>query len=166
MDWTKFTRQIPVKTTSANLYGLWATQQGIEAWFLKSATYKNSAGETRGSKEFIQAGDDYSWSWHNWESESKGKVLEANGNNRILFDFAQSKVLIELIEEGSQTICSLSQYDIPTDEKSKMDIYYGCGCGWTFWLTNLKAYVEHGILLNNKSGKMMTYEQGCTVVNM
>ena len=29
-----------------------------------------------------------------------------------------------------------------------MEIYNGCSNGCAFWLTNLKAYVKHGILLN------------------
>jgi len=29
-----------------------------------------------------------------------------------------------------------------------LEIHYGCSNGWTFWLANLKAYLEHGILLN------------------
>jgi len=45
-------------------------------------------------------------------------------------------------------LVSLSQSEIPQDEKSKLEIFYGCSNGWTFWLANLKAYLEHGILLN------------------
>jgi hypothetical protein len=29
-----------------------------------------------------------------------------------------------------------------------MNIHVGCSNGWTFWLANLKAFLEHGILLN------------------
>jgi len=44
----------------------------------------------------------------------------------------------------------LTQCDIPTNEKSKMEIYVGCRTGWTFWLTNLIAYFEHNITLYAK----------------
>ncbi len=40
------------------------------------------------------------------------------------------------------------QFEIPIDEDSKLEVHCGCSNGWTFWLTNLKAFVEHGILLN------------------
>ncbi|MBT8252904.1 MAG: hypothetical protein HKN00_07420 [Flavobacteriaceae bacterium] len=43
---------------------------------------------------------------------------------------------------------TLKQYDIPTDEKTKLEVHLGCSNGWTFWLTNLKAMLEHGIVLN------------------
>jgi len=26
----------------------------------------------------------------------------------------------------------------------------GCSQGWSFWMVNLKAWLEHGILLNEK----------------
>jgi hypothetical protein len=34
-----------------------------------------------------------------------------------------------------------------------MEIFVGCITGWTFWLTNLKAYLEHNITLHAKGLK-------------
>ena len=59
-----------------------------------------------------------------------------------------SKVSVSLEVKDGAILLTLKEYEIPTDEKSKMDIYNGCSNGWTFWLANLKAYIEHGILLN------------------
>ena len=62
---------------------------------------------------------------------------------------------------------TLKQYDMPTDEKTKLDIYNGCSCGWTFWLANLKAFLEHGILLNEKEFDLTDIPQaGHIYVNM
>ncbi|MBT8283480.1 MAG: SRPBCC domain-containing protein, partial [Muriicola sp.] len=55
---------------------------------------------------------------------------------------------VKLEAEGDQVLVTLIQTNIPTDEKNKMNIHVGCSNGWTFWLANLKAYLEHGILLN------------------
>ena len=57
-------------------------------------------------------------------------------------------VSIRLKKEKDRISVVLEQSEISTDENSKMEIYNGCSNGWAFWLTNLKAYVEHGILLN------------------
>jgi len=33
--------------------------------------------------------------------------------------------------------------------------HYGCSTGWTFWLANLKAWLEHGILLNDRGTDLL-----------
>jgi uncharacterized protein YndB with AHSA1/START domain len=131
------------------VYDCWATGTGICAWFLSSASYTNRAGASRGNNEAIRQGDHYVWQWHNWIGEEKGEILEANGKDSVAFTFAGGSVVRIVLEEaGGQTLLSLTQAKIPPDEESRMRIYVGCNTGWTFWLTNLKAYLEHGILLN------------------
>ena len=38
-------------------------------------------------------------------------------------------------------------------------MHMGCRAGWVFFLTNLKAYLEHGIDLRTTDPKM-TYREG------
>lgn len=62
--------------------------------------------------------------------------------------------LVSLKESNNSMEKLLAQYEIPTDDKSKMDIFVGCNTGGTCWLTNLKeAYLEHGITLHAKGLK-------------
>ncbi|WP_411031647.1 SRPBCC family protein [Spongiimicrobium sp. 3-5] len=144
-----FTKKIYIKASKEKLYWCWGTAAGITSWFLRSATYHNSKGNVRDPEEPIQAGDDYTWEWHNWDEKEHNKVLEANGNDTLEFSFAGScRVTVHLEAHGSNTLVTLRQYGIPTDEENKLNIHYGCSNGWTFWLANLKAYLEHGILLN------------------
>jgi hypothetical protein len=43
----------------------------------------------------------------------------------------------------------------------------GCSNGWTFWLANLKAYLEHGILLHETEEDLRSYEHAAMIfVNM
>ena len=75
----------------------------------------------------------------------------ANGKDELEFTFAgQSKVHIQLIPDSGSVLVVLKQYEIPADEESKLHIHVGCSNGWTFWLANLKAYLEHGILLHER----------------
>ena len=81
----------------------------------------------------------------------KGQVLKANGKDLISYTFGSGGiVIVKLNEVSNGTEIELTQEDIPTDEKSKMDVFVGCITGWTFWLTNLKAYLEHDITLHAK----------------
>ena len=149
MSFDSFIKKIYLKTSLDKLYWCWATKEGICTWFLRSAQYASKEGKLRDLKEKIKIGDEYIWEWHNWEGQEKGVILQANGTDFIEFSFAEvSKVSISLEKKEEAILLTLKQYEIPTDEKSKMNIYNGCSNGWTFWLANLKAYLEYGILLN------------------
>ncbi len=148
LEWNSFTKKIYIHTTIERLYDLWATEKGITSWFLKKARYKNMEGQTRAPLEHIEKGDTYTWQWHNWDGKEEGKVLEANGKNYLEITFETSKLSILLEKINNVTMVTLTQFDIPTDDESKLRVHFGCSNGWTFWLANLKAYIEHGILLN------------------
>ena len=146
----QFTKKIYIKAPVERLYTYWATAAGITTWFLRKATYKDGNGVVRKPKALVQAGDTYTWEWHNWEGQEHGKVLQANDKDFMEISFSNSKVAITLKKVGQATLLTLIQYGIPTDDESKLNIHYGCSNGWTFWLANLKAYAEHGILLNEE----------------
>jgi len=149
------------------LYWLWSTKAGITSWFLSDAKFYDSLGEKRSIEEHIQAGDSYTWFWHNWDEQEDGKVVQANGKDFLQFEFGNSLLDIHFQQEGEVVILNLKQHEIPTDEDSKLKIHFGCSNGWTFWLTNLKAYVEHGILLNETEIDLRNHElSGYVFVNM
>lgn len=149
LNFDSFTKKIYIKAPLTKLYWCWATAEGISSWFLSNAKYTAEDKKNRASKDFIQAKDNYEWEWHNWDGQEKGTILEANGVDFIAFSFAEvSKVSVTLEDKGEAVLVILRQYEIPTDEKNKFNIHHGCSNGWTFWLANLKAYLEHGILLN------------------
>ncbi len=167
LQWNSFIKKIYIHTTTNKLYDLWATPRGITSWFLQHAEYVNQEGKIREPQEHIQKGDIYTWQWHNWDINAKGDVLEANGKDYIEISFESSKVSIQLEEKNNITIVTLTQFEIPEDEESKLQIHYGCSNGWTFWLANLKAYVEHGVLLNETEINLQENElSGYEFVNM
>lgn len=149
LSFDSFTKKIYIKAPLKKLYWCWATTEGISSWFLRKAKYKSKEGHTRISDELVQAGDSYVWEWHNWDGQEKGEILQANGVDFIELVFAEpSKVVVTLEDNGTAVLVTLKQYNIPTDEENMLNIHHGCSNGWSFWLANLKAYLEHGILLN------------------
>ncbi|MBT8265825.1 MAG: SRPBCC domain-containing protein [Bacteroidia bacterium] len=167
LQWHCFERQIYIHGELGHLYKLWSTENGLTSWFLKKAEFYNSQNEKRAQNEGFQKGDTYTWGWHNWDHAENGSILEANGKDYIVFTFDVSKVSVSLEERGEVVLVKLIQYDIPEDEEHKFKLHFGCSNGWTFWLTNLKAYVEHGILLNEKEIDLRGNElAGYVFVNM
>lgn len=165
----EFTKKIYVRASVSELYDCWATQDGITSWFLSYANYTDMHGNERSSTDYIQKGDRYLWKWHNWNGKETGSILEANGIDFIEFTFANDacKVSVKLEEAGESVLLILRQFEMATDEETKMNLYNGCSCGWTFWLTNLKAYLEHGVLLNERDVDLTEIPQaGHIFVNM
>ncbi|NAY93300.1 hypothetical protein GTQ34_15420 [Muricauda sp. JGD-17] len=146
----EFTKKIYIKAPMEKLYWCWATSEGISSWFLKKAEYQKVDGTKRNASEKIQKGDLYVWEWHNWDGQATGEVLEANGTDNLVITFEGNNVSVSLENHESAVLLTLRQYNIPTDDESKLNVHYGCSNGWTFWLANLKAYLEHGILLNER----------------
>ncbi len=70
----------------------------------------------------------------------------------LRFSFAEDcEVEIKLTNSDEHTIVELTQKNIPTDDKSKVNIRLGCASGWAFYLVNLKSIYEGGLDLRNKT---------------
>ena len=146
--WKSFKKIIVINKPIDIVYRCWATKGQIESWFLEKAdfTFENKKRKT---DEQAQKGDHFYWKWNNWDFTEEGEIREANGKDLISFTFGPGGfVSVSLKEVQGGTEVTLVQDDIPVDEEGKMNYYVGCITGWTFWLTNLKAYLEHNITLH------------------
>jgi hypothetical protein len=158
-DWTQFKCKIPVEAPVHILYDAWTIPSEIERWFLSDASFFTSEGKPTEKSDRIQAGYTYKWQWFLWDGTEEGKVTKVNGKDHIQFTFAGDclvDVYLEAYDKG--TIISISQSNIPTDNKSKRDVRLGCFSGWSFYLVSIKSIYEGGLDLRNKDVtlKMMT----------
>jgi hypothetical protein len=156
-DWTQFKLRIDIQDVSIQeVYDCWATQHGLENWFLRSAEFRGVNGNFRHSGEQIKKGDEYKWLWFGSGDETveTGEVLNVNGKDQISFTFEGCEVLVKIYIEAHNTICELVQSKISVDEKSKISTYLGCSSGWSFFMTNMKSILEGGIDLRNRNEKL------------
>lgn len=152
-DWSTFTQRVPVRATIQQLYDAWATQAGLERWFLRKAEFTQLDKTVRDRTSRVQQGDAYEWLWHGWSNDvvERGTVLEANGKDFFKFSFGKAGVVgVTIKTEQGFFLVELVQTSIPTDEDSKAYFHVGCTKGWVFYLTNLKSILEGGIDLRNK----------------
>ena len=152
-DWTKFTKRIAVKASVPEVYHLISTTGGLESWFLRLAEFSLPGDGIRTPDSGIQKDDLYRWMWHGYadDVDEKGRVLEANGQDTIRFTFAgECIVTIFAYPRNDMTVVEITQENIPTDEKSKVNYHMGCSEGWAFYLANLKSMLEGGIDLRNR----------------
>jgi uncharacterized protein YndB with AHSA1/START domain len=153
-DWSRFVKRISINADIDRIYNSWSSQAELEKWFLRKAEFTKPNGEKLGREEFIQKGCSYLWLWHGYsdDTDERGTILEANGKNLIKFVFGKAGIVtVRIKTEENENIVELIQEDIPTDEKSKFNYHVGCGEGWTFYLANLKSFLEGGIDLRNKN---------------
>ncbi len=79
----------------------------------------------------------------------------ANGKDHFRFTFAgQCYVDVTFSEQYDHTVVELTQTNIPTDDKSKLDIRLGCSSGWSFYFVNLKSIYEGGLDLRSKDERL------------
>lgn len=150
MDWSTFTKKIEIPAGIKKVYDAWTQQELIEKWFLKRAHYFDSNKNQRKKDEPVLKGDKYEWDWHNYEHTETGEYLKANGKDNVRFTFGRGGTVDISLKElsSNRTLLTLTQSDMDTDEKTKYEIYVGCSNGWTFWLANLRAYLEFGKTLH------------------
>jgi uncharacterized protein YndB with AHSA1/START domain len=152
-DWTKFNKRIAINTSVPEVYRLISTSEGLESWFLRLAEFSLPGNGIRTGNSAIEKDDSYRWRWHGYPDESTetGRVLEANDRDTIRFTFAgECEVTICAYPRNEMTVVEITQENIPTDERSKVNYHMGCSEGWAFYLANLKSLLEGGIDLRNR----------------
>lgn len=152
-DWSVFIKRIPIKASVEQVYRVWATQEGLEQWFLRTATFVTPDKNPRDRTAYVQKGDTFTWHWHGYPDTvfEKREVIAANGKDQIQFTFSGGCLVTVTAKPIDHfTICELTQEGIPSDDNPNTNLYVGCGEGWTFYLANLKSILEGGIDLRNK----------------
>lgn len=157
MDWSQFTRRIFITKPVEPIFECWSKAESIERWFLKKANFYRE-DILLGKNESITKGDNYVWEWNGWDGQTSGFILDIKENSFINFEFGKSgkvKVSLEAVS-ANETQVILNHYEIPTEEESKKNYHVGCSNGWSFWLVNLKLFLEYDLLINHKNNPLDT----------
>ena len=154
-NWSEFKLRVNVGAPIEKLYAAWATNDGLESWFLKKANLVIGA-TPRQPGELAQKGDEYEFHWHGHpNSAHKGRVISADGKNHFTFTFSQDlPVSISLYKECDESIVELVEMFDPADEEASKKHYLGNMKGWIFYMTNLKSVLEGGLDLRNRKAEL------------
>lgn len=153
-NWKRFTKRIPIKASAKSIFDAWTTQQGLEQWFLSLAEFTRPDGSIRERNSRVEAGDRYKWRWFGYDDSvtEESKIFSINGWNEFRFGFTGGCIVtVSVKQEEGEMICELVQ-DMPMDDPEQQQFFFiECGKGWTFYLTNLKSFLEGGSDLRNKN---------------
>ena len=151
-DWTQFKREVFIQADLPTLFQAWTKPGEITKWFIASAIVTTASHHPRPKDEIMQVGDQYHWQWHQ-DLQAKGTILEVVENERLQFTFGDSEpdpdekivVTVTFNDLGDTTSVVLQQENLPDSEQGHVQWYMGCNMGWSFFMTNLKALLEHGV---------------------
>jgi uncharacterized protein YndB with AHSA1/START domain len=141
-DWTRFTVKIEIAAPLHRVFRAWTDTRSMRKWF-----FYDGVVEPRKSGKFGMV-DVYGNLW-------EYSVLDARKDRMIRFAFGTKgeKVEVKFSKSPSGTDVLLTQYDMKTTPEDKWSMHMGCRLGWTFFLANLKAVLEHGIDLRGFNPK-------------
>ncbi len=161
-DWTGFVQAIHAKVSPAEAWRRLATPAGISSWFTGKTEVR------RGERllppdEQLAVGDHITFTWFVPAPAEKrtpesptvaatelDAVLEVEPGRRLRHAWYEGKGWIEYRvltdrADGRVTVELEQRMDPANDFAMLEGAYVGCREGWAFYLTNLKAVLEHGV---------------------
>jgi len=147
-DWTQFKKRIEIKASPEKVFRAWTDDKIITRWFpIRAVIEPRKNGRL----------------YFEWMTGDKleTKVVAVRRPNRLVFPFGSNneEVAVTIRKVPGGSLCELHQYGMKTDPGSRVTMHLGCQVGWTFFLANLKAYLEHGIDLRGHDPRR-SYRQG------
>jgi len=151
-NWTRFEKQVFIKAPSETVFNAWAIPDEFIKWFIAEANYTKNGQGNRTGRECIGPGDHYHWRWHQ-DLATTGVICDVVPNERIRFTFGKQSpesdvdvmVTVQVEELGDgYTKLSLIQENM-ADTAYGRHYHLSCNLGWSFFMTNLKGLLEHGI---------------------
>jgi len=141
-DWSQFKLKVAISKSVATVFKAWTDDSVVSEWFTEKAVIEPRKNG-RIYSEWL-AGD-----------KMEAKVTSISRNSYFTFPFGNKgeRVTVRFLKDGRRCICELRQYNMRTTPKSKWEMHRGCIQGWTFFLANLKSYLENGIDLRSHDPK-------------
>lgn len=152
-DWTRFERKIFINARPETVFRAWTVPENIVQWFIAKANYLAADGTPRLPGEPVVAGDTYFWEWHQ-DLRTQGTLLEVVDNERLVFTFGDKEpgsgeqIIVTVVvspEEDGVTLLRLIQENMADTPQAHVSWHMQCNLGWSFFMTNLKGLLEHGV---------------------
>lgn len=137
-DWSQFKLRIFINKPVSKVFNAWTDDRIVSRWF----TEKTIIEPRKNGRIYFEwlAGD-----------KMDDKIISISKNRRFTFPFGRhgERVAVSFKKDGRGTICELRQFNMKTTPKARWTMHRGCIQGWTFFLANLKSYLEYGIDLRS-----------------
>jgi len=141
-DWSQFKLRVFINKPVSKVFEAWTKDKIVSKWF----TEKTVIEPKKNGRIYFE--------WLAGE-KMEAKVISISKNRHFTFPFGNKgeRVKVSFKKAGRGSVCELHQYNMKTSPESKWMMHRGCIQGWTFFLTNLKSYLENGIDLRSHDVK-------------
>ena len=148
-DWTAFDVHLHVGAAPDTVLSHWRSAAGLESFFVREARFTDADGASRSPGDEVQTGDRYRWlAIH--DVEMTGEMLAA-ALDHVAFSFGERyRVDVRAGEHGGGALLHLRQTGLRDDPDDRVHGSLNCRCCWIYFLTVLKARLEHGIDLRDQ----------------
>jgi len=152
-DWTTFKKLTYIQASPEEVFNAWTKPEEIVKWFIAQAEYTSPEGKRRAGGETVQPGDHYHWRWHQ-KLEMRGEVLRVEPGKCFQFTFGNKEeksdekiiVTVQVTPDGpSGSALALTQENMADTLEAHAGWHLSCNLGWSFYMINLKALLEHGV---------------------
>jgi uncharacterized protein YndB with AHSA1/START domain len=147
-DWSRFQSEIFIGRPASVVYRAWALPSELQKWFIEVCEVSTRNDLARGKDEFVQNGDQFRWFFD--EKTEGGVILEAVSDAKLSFTISGAsrlsvKVTVHFKSVEGGTLVQLVQENMPHSEEDRINWHLDSKVAWTFFLANLKAYLEHNV---------------------
>jgi uncharacterized protein YndB with AHSA1/START domain len=147
-DWTRFSLKIELAVPPERVFRAWTNASELSAWFAVTCEIEPRSG---GRLFFEWLGGD----------RLETRIIAVKKNRELCFPFGPKgeQVRVHITKSRQGALCTLEQSGMLTSPGQKIEMHMGCKTGWVFFLTNLKAYLEHGVDLRSHD-RRKSYQTG------
>ncbi|MDZ4722729.1 MAG: SRPBCC domain-containing protein [candidate division Zixibacteria bacterium] len=132
-DWTQFSLKIEITVPTDKAFAAWVDEKVINKWFAYGSTVDPQKGG-----EYTLVNLDGDKLTTTIREIKKDRVLRIGFINKTEVEITFTKI-------KTGTRIELRQTGIKTTPAEIVETHLGCRQGWTFFLTNLKAFLEHKV---------------------
>ncbi len=126
------------------IYKAWATVAGLERWFPARARILSPEGRDLGREGLAEEGGRYSWTWADGTRED-GTFIEADNSTKLKFTFGRDVIVTVLLAPTHNGVLVDVLQHAQRSDAENLALALDHSNGWTFYLANLRATLEHGV---------------------
>jgi uncharacterized protein YndB with AHSA1/START domain len=144
-DWSEFQITYFIDASIQEVYGLWATAEGMTRFWADKVTVLDTDDKVKPGNAEYDNGDRIHLRFPT-QTDTDLEILNIERNKFMLFSFGEDYgwVHVSLSTEGPRTRVVLRQFGLPDDTNSRWEVHVNARGWWIANLMNIQSVLVHG----------------------
>ena len=146
IDWDQFTCRVIIDASQEACFDAWTSEASITQWFVAECPAWGVDGTPNDSDRVFEVGGHIRLTWGEGTTDDAA-IFVLNADDHFAFGWYEGKGRIDVLfsQFEGRTLVELHQVMSQGELEDRQKCALFCYSGWTFYLANLKAWLEHGI---------------------